>query len=218
MTEVHDEVININVEMCCTENKSFFLFLWISKQNALSTEVASKTGRFYSSITLLLHTWTTGLILPPYNVTIIRKSICLCDELCFPDLKQVVIALKMAETVYMDQLDKEFFASRKETDRVELHQNTPVRELDGKKTKFREGELDRAVPRLLSACQRMLKHLLPRRRWLQSGAEQQEISMKERPANVDKVTIFKIFHAFAASVLGKTFTFQKYSQVHKYLD
>lgn len=46
------------------------------------------------------------------NVTLKLKPIDLCDELSFPDLQQVVIALNM--TVNMDQLYKEFCASRGE--------------------------------------------------------------------------------------------------------
>lgn len=42
------------------------------------------------------------------------KLISLYEELSFTDLEQVVVALKMTETVSMDQLYEEFCTSREE--------------------------------------------------------------------------------------------------------
>lgn len=174
-----------------------------AKQNALSIEVAFKTGRFYSSITLLLHTWTTGLILSPYNVTIIRKSIGLRDDLCFPDLKQVVIALKMAETVNMDQLDAILCQQEWNWPSQAPTEHTNESWM-GKKFLGKEN-----LVALFRVCSQRARECSNTSCQDVVGV-QQEQSSKKYP--------WKKYQLMSIKLLYYTFTFQKYSQVHEYLD
>lgn len=65
--------------------------------------------KFYDTVITYIDKWFD---FSPENVMV--KLIGLYEELSFTDLEQVVVALKMTETVSMDQLYEEFCASREE--------------------------------------------------------------------------------------------------------
>ena len=55
------------------------------------------------------------------NVMVKLKPIGLYDELSFPDLEQMVAALKLTDRINMDQLYEEFGASREEIQKATKH-------------------------------------------------------------------------------------------------
>lgn len=66
--------------------------------------------KFYDSVIAYIDKWFD---FSSENVMMKLKPIGLHKELSFTDLEQVVVALKMTETVSMDQLYEEFCAIRK---------------------------------------------------------------------------------------------------------
>ncbi|KAK0151548.1 hypothetical protein N1851_007153 [Merluccius polli] len=67
--------------------------------------------KFYDSVIAYVDKWFD---FSPENVMVKLKPIGLYEELSFTDLEQMVAALKMTETVSMDQLYEEFCASQEE--------------------------------------------------------------------------------------------------------
>lgn len=116
ITDVYEEVGKFKVKMLQRKEDSFFGYQTkqlMDKQVSAAQRSKQKNDflKFYDSVIAYIDKWFD---FSSENVMMKLKPIGLHKELSFTDLEQVVVALKMTETVSMDQLYEEFCASKEE--------------------------------------------------------------------------------------------------------
>ncbi|XP_078282406.1 uncharacterized protein LOC144608476 [Rhinoraja longicauda] len=115
ITDVYEEVGKFKMKMLQRRQDSFFGYqtkqLMDKQVPAQRSTQQQDFEKFYDSVITDIDKWFD---FSPENVMMKLKPIGLYEELSFTDLDQVVAALKMTETVNMDQLYEEFCASREE--------------------------------------------------------------------------------------------------------
>ena len=108
ITDVYEEVKQFKMKMLQRKQDSFFGF---QTKRLMEKQLPAQRSKIQQDFVKLYDS----------NVMVKLKPIGLYDELSFPDLEQMVAALKLTDRINMDQLYEEFGASREEIQKATKH-------------------------------------------------------------------------------------------------
>ncbi|KAK0135426.1 hypothetical protein N1851_028718 [Merluccius polli] len=127
ITDVYEEVRKFEMKMLQRKEDSFFGFqtkrLMEKQLPAQRSKIQEDFLKFYDSVITYISKWFD---FSSDNVMVQLKPIGLYDELSFPDLEQMVAALKLTDRINMDQLYEEFCASREEIQKATKDTTKPT--------------------------------------------------------------------------------------------
>lgn len=115
ITDVYKELRQFRQKMLQRKEDSFFSYqtkrLMEKVPGGQKSKIKDDFETFYDSAVQYIDKWFD---FSPDNVMVQLKPIGLYDELSFPDLEKMVPALKLSDTINMDELYEEFCNSREE--------------------------------------------------------------------------------------------------------